>query len=430
MSRLGSFLVPFTLFLTVRLLHAGGLPADTPPVPRGDGSLTLGEARRNALASSPALQAIEAQLRAADGASRQARAFANPDLLLEAEDFGGDDSLPVTPQRTFSLSQSIEWFGKRSARIAASERGRDVVARDLEKGRRDLLAEVDRAFAALLGAQERLAIAEQNAETAREVTRAVASLVEAGEASPVEAARAESDEALTSIDLGNARRDLELTRRSLASLWGDVAPTFSAAAGSLATIAPLPDRDLALAGLAELPDLTRWDAEIARQASLVTYARRQAIPDLTLSVGTRSLSGSAGRTWVAGLALPIPLFTQLAGARAEAGARQQQAGFERDAEEVRVRTELLAAHTTLSRALDEVRAIRDEVLPKAEKVYDALNEGYRRGKFRLLDLLEARRTLAQTRLRYVDALVRLNLADADLQRLIPNAADDTHGVDR
>lgn len=430
MSRVKLLLVLFVLILAVRQAHGGGLPPDTLPAPNPDASLTLAEARGNALAASPALQALEAQLRAADGASRQARAFVNPDLLFEAEDFGGDASLPVTPQRTFSLSQSIEWFGKRSARIAATERGRDVVARDLARGRRDLLAEVDRRFAALLGAQERLSIAEQNAETALEVTRAVTSLVEAGEASPVEAARAESDEALTSIDLANARRDLDLARRNLTSLWGDVAPTFPAAAGSLATTAPLPDRDLALAGLAELPDLTRWDAEIARQASLVTYAKRLALPDLTLSVGTRSLSGLTGRTWVAGLALPIPLFTQFAGARAEAGARQQQAAFERNAEDVRVRTELVAAYTTLSRAIEEARAIREQVLPRAEKVYDALNEGYRRGKFRLLDLLEARRTLAQTRLRYVEALVRLNLASADLQRLMPDPANDNYGVDR
>jgi len=72
--------------------------------------------------------------------------------------------------------------------------------------------------------------------------------------------------------------------------------------------------------------------------------------------------------------------------------------------------------------------LRDEVLPRASNVYEALNEGYRRGKFRLLDLLEARRTLAQTRLRYVDALVRLNIANADLRRFLPDDAADAIGA--
>jgi cobalt-zinc-cadmium efflux system outer membrane protein len=225
-------------------------------------------------------------------------------------------------------------------------------------------------------------------------------------------------------------RDVDLARRALARLWGEDVPSFSTAAGTLATSAALPDRDRALAALATLPDLTRWDAESARQASLVTLARRQALPDLTLGVGTRSYSGSTGRAYVAGLALPIPLFNQFGGARAEASARQEQAKYDRRAEEVRIRVEFLSAYEMLSRAIDEARKLRDEVLPRALNVYETLNEGYRRGKFRLLDLLEARRTLAQTRLRYVDALVRLNIADADVRRFIPEDAIDENGVQR
>jgi cobalt-zinc-cadmium efflux system outer membrane protein len=348
--------------------------------------------------------------------------------MFEAEDFSGSESLDVTPQSTFAISQSIEWFGKRSARVDAAQLERDVAARDRARGRRDLLAEVDRKFATLLGAQERAAIAEQNAQTAREVTEAVSHLVTAGEVSPIEEARAEADQALASIERANSVRDVDLARRALARLWGEDVPSFSTAAGALATEVALPERDAALAALAELPDLTRWDAEAARQASLVTLAERQALPDLTLSVGARTYSGQDGSAWVAGLAVPIPIFTQFAGARAEASARQEQAAYDRRADEVRIRVEFLSAHETLSRAIEEARALRDEVLPRASKVYEALSEGYRRGKFRLLDLLEARRTLARTRLQYVDALVRLNLADADLRRLIPDDTDDTIGA--
>jgi cobalt-zinc-cadmium efflux system outer membrane protein len=404
-------------------LQPGGT-LDAPPA----AALTLAQARERALAASPELLALTAQVQATEGASRQARAFANPDLMLEAEDFGGSSSLDVISQNTFSISQSIEWFGKRSARVDAAQLGRDVAARDLARGRRDLLAEVDRKFAVLLGAQERAAIAEQNAQTAREVTQAVSNLVTAGEVSPIEEARAEGDQALASIELANAVRDIDLARRALAQLWGEDVPSFATATGSLATTVALPERDAALAALAALPDLTRWDAEAARQASLVTLAHRQALPDLKLSVGARSYSGQDGSTYVAGLALPIPIFTQFAGARAEASARQEQATFDRRADEVRIRVEFLSAYETLSRAIEEARALRDEVLPRASKVYEALNEGYRRGKFRLLDLLEARRTLARTRLQYVDALVRLNIADADLRRLIPDDTDDTIGA--
>lgn len=431
MSRVSPVLLVafFYLLGTALILAEAQQPANASDAAPAS-TLTLADARQKALSASPELQGLASQVQAADGAYRQARAFANPDLVLEAEDFGASGALGATPQRTFSISQSIEWFGKRSARVSAAQHARDVAARDLARGHRDVLAMVDRSFAALLGAQERAAITEHNAQIAREVTRAVSSLVAAGEASPIEEARARGDEALAAIDLANAVRDVDLARRALARLWGDDIPSFSTAAGTLSASAPLPDRDTVLAGLATLPDLTRWDAETARQASLVTLARRQVLPDLTLSVGMRSYSGLPGRAYVAGLALPIPLSTQFAGARAEASALQEQAKYERRAEEVRIRVEVLSAYETLTRAIDEARALRDDVLPRALKVYEAVNEGYRRGKFRLLDLLEVRRALANARLRYVDALVRLNLADAGLRRLIPDDAHDEDGAQR
>jgi cobalt-zinc-cadmium efflux system outer membrane protein len=428
MSKTTPFVLAVLSLLGTAVICAGeqqpGSAPSTSPAP----ALTLAQAREKALAASPELQALAAQLRAADGAARQAGAYANPDLVLEVEDFGGSGSLDVASQNTYSIAQSIEWFGKRSARVDAARLEYEVAARDLDRGRRDLLADVDRKFATLLGAQERAAIADQNAQTAREVTLAVSSLVAAGEVSPIEEARAEGDQALASIELANALRDVDLARRELARLWGEDVPSFATAAGTLATTVELPERDAALAALAALPDLTRWDAEAARQASLIIVAEKQSLPDLSLSLGARTYSGLDGYAYVAGLALPIPLFTQYAGARAEAAARQEQAVHSRRADEVRIKVEFLSAYETLSRAIEEARALRDEVLPRAAKVYEALNEGYRRGKFSLLDLLEARRTLAQTRLHYVDALVRLNIADADLRRLTPDDTEDTIGA--
>jgi len=58
--------------------------------------------------------------------------------------------------------------------------------------------------------------------------------------------RAQADEALASVDLANTVRDVDLARRALARLWGEDIPSFSTAAGTLATTVLLPDRDEAL----------------------------------------------------------------------------------------------------------------------------------------------------------------------------------------
>jgi hypothetical protein len=89
--------------------------SDAPPA----AAITLAQAREKALAASPELQALAAQLLAADGASRQAGAYANPDIVLEVEDFGGGSSLDVASQNTFR-SPDVEC----SARSARTPRGR------------------------------------------------------------------------------------------------------------------------------------------------------------------------------------------------------------------------------------------------------------------------------------------------------------------
>ena len=112
----------------------------------------------------------------------------------------------------------------------------------------------------------------------------------------------------------------------------------------------------------------------------------------------------------------------------EASARLDQGLLERQAEEVRLKNALTSARLVLERANAEVRTLKGRVLPNAHKIFEALNEGYLRGKFRLLDLLEARRSLASVRLRYVDSLVRLNTAKAHLERLLATAKDLTDGA--
>ena len=358
--------------------HAGAAAAAEP--------MTLARARERALAANPALAASRARLRAAQAGVDVVRALPNPEASYELEDFGASAAADVERQTTVTLTQSLELFGKRGARVAGARRESDVAAYDLEADRRDLLAQVDRRFAALLGAQLRLEIAGENRATADEVAAAVRALVDAGEASPIEAARAESEQALAGIDGRAAERNAAAAARALAELWGETAPAFGKAEGTLAERVPLPDPAAVLPRLVELPDLGRWTAEVGRLESRLAFARRQAVPDVAVSAGKRWYGDGGGHGYVAAVTMALPVLSQFGGARATASAELDQATQARRAAEVRVRAAFLLAHETLARSIEEAHTVREEVLPRARQVYEALNEGYRRGKFRLLDL--------------------------------------------
>jgi outer membrane protein TolC len=59
-----------------------------------------------------------------------------------------------------------------------------------------------------------------------------------------------------------------------------------------------------------------------------------------------------------------------------------------------------------------------------------VQEGYRRGKFGLLDLIDAGRFLLQIRLEYIDALRSVWVARADLDRLMSQGDAPGEGESR
>ena len=88
------------------------------------------------------------------------------------------------------------------------------------------------------------------------------------------------------------------------------------------------------------------------------------------------------------------------------------------------------AHEALAGSLEVVRAYRELTRPQVRRAYDAVSEGYRRGKFPLIDLLDARRSLAETELGYIDALLELWSARIGLERLLAQGDNATGGIER
>ena len=60
---------------------------------------------------------------------------------------------------------------------------------------------------------------------------------------------------------------------------------------------------------------------------------------------------------------------------------------------------------------------RDKILPKAEESLKLITRGYKEGEFDYIDLLDAQRTWAETRISYIESLKNLNLLIADIERL-------------
>ena len=91
---------------------------------------------------------------------------------------------------------------------------------------------------------------------------------------------------------------------------------------------------------------------------------------------------------------------------------------ENSAAEVSIITDLHEAYQVLSTDFVEATTIRVDILPGAQRAFDAVREGYREGKFGYLDVLDAQRSLFDAQGQYIDALAGYHRSVANIERLI------------
>ena len=83
-----------------------------------------------------------------------------------------------------------------------------------------------------------------------------------------------------------------------------------------------------------------------------------------------------------------------------------------------MRAVFLEAYGRLIASSEKLKALEKEVLPTAQDVYDATSNGYAEGKFDLLHVLDAQRTLFNTRLEIINTRAEFQKAKVQIEALI------------
>ncbi|MFC3458393.1 MULTISPECIES: TolC family protein [Massilia] len=386
-------------------------PATSPP-------LTLDQAVAKALAANPTLRAAALDVAIAEGTRRQAGVFRNPEVSFVRE-----GTQRGTRTQTVQLSQVLELGGKRSARIRLAESERSLALGNLGVARSDLRADVTAAYFDALAAQERLQVAQASLDVAGKAAYAAERRVAAGRVSPVEQDRAGVAQASARLELSQAQSELSIALHTLAAYWGETTAVSQPLAIPELDLAPAPALDALQRRLDASPQLRRSRLQVAREEAQVGLDRSQRMPDLTLIAG-RQKDDEIGRSQtVLGVSVPIPLFNRNQGSLQASLSRAEKARTELAAEQLRLHQSLTAAYQRAQLSGEQVRTMRQDILPRAQRVFDAAVTGFEAGKFSFLDVLDAQRTLLQTRTQYIQALYDRYRAVADLGRYV-----DTDGA--
>lgn len=375
--------------------------------------LTLQKAVALALEANLDLTVAQREIEAVEGQVIQGRVRPNPELAYSLED-------QRTPTRTQSvqINLPIELGGKRAARIAAAERGRDVAVEELNTRRVEIRAAVVAAFFETLAAQERAALAQASVDLAKRATDAVAKRVAAGKVSPVEETKARVAEAGVRVELAQAQSEQRNARARLASLLGANPPRFTLVSGNVEELPAVPSLDNVQQRLSTSPTLRRMQLEVERRRSLVDVERSKRIPDVTFSLGVKRPAELQRNQLLFGVSVPLPLFDRNQGNLLEALKREDKARDELQALNIRVSTDVLQARERLDAIRREVEVLQRDVLPGAKSAYDAATVGFENGKFNFLEVLDAQRTYFAAKSQYLKALAEAHRTAADIDRVL------------
>ena len=377
-------------------------------------ALRLGDAVAKARLQAPALQGADAAVRAAEANVQLSGLRPNPTLSVEAENvmgsgrytgFGGGE-------KTVSFSIPLELCGKRQARVGVARAESIAAGIGAKASQADLTLQVTEAFVSLAASERHAQIAKTSHELAERAFHAARERVRAGKASPIEEQRADVLRINAEVRLGKAVRAVELARSNVVRLTG-VAKPFAIASPWFEHVERSDVPAASGAGLA----IVAADAEVAAAAARIVAARSDRVPDVTLTAGMRRFGETSDKAAVIGLSIPLPLFNPGTAVLSRTRAEYDRAVATRRAAGLAFDQSMEQANAEVADAVEAARAANGPALAAAEEAARIARLGYREGKFPQLELIEAERSLAETRQASVDALTALHTARARLARL-------------
>lgn len=420
---------------------AEGSPPATPPATL-PGDPELRAYIREALERNPAVRAAAAEVQAKLARIPQATALPDPMVRMATgpepvQTAVGDMMFSLDVGQTFPLPAKLE----RAGRAAAAEVRMAVAA--LNAARLEVVAEVERAYAALYLMDRYVELTGANAALLGDLEQVVRAQYEVGQKPQQDVLRVQTALA----ELRDEERRYRLQRAAAAARLNElrdrppaaeVAPTAARSAEVLAL------DTAALLRLAEEhnPLLAGLRAQAERDQEQVALAGLGYWPDVTLGFGWNYLRGRdafrpppnpqtgmmppvnrasevGDDNWAISVQLNIPIWVErIAAARREARSRLLRTQRELQAARNRIAFRVVDAWTRMEMQQRTVALLDTTLLPQARQTYAVTLAAYQAGTTDFLDVIDSWRRWLDYALMMQRELVDLETSLSDLQREI------------
>jgi cobalt-zinc-cadmium efflux system outer membrane protein len=385
-------------------------PSLPPDVNLSDG-LTQEEAVAVALWNSPSFQATLADLGIARADLVEAGLLRNPIFSL---------LFPWGPkQLEFTLQFPFDALIQRPRRVEAARLSAQAIGERLVWDALSLVAQVRTAHAEAITADQRAALATENAALTRRLADITEARLRAGDISDLEGRAPRSEASRSDVVRRAAEHDRDLSRLTLAALLGldqepeQLQPRLSAAydAGSCSV-----DDARLKEALASRPDVRA--AELAIEAATARARWEQSRTLALIGILDANGRGAEGFEIGPGVTLDVPLFNRNQGGTARATAEIERASRLYAAARAQVTTDVRSAGVRVNQARQALDDWSADIVPSLETEQRQAEGAYKAGEIPLFNVLDVSRRLVDGRMRQLDAEAGLFRARIALDRAI------------
>lgn len=397
--------------------RAGLLASEAGAEPDAAGELLLPEVLRAALSQGPLIEAARARVKAAEAATRAARALPNPHLTWQVENgpFPGASTPPSAARETStSVTLPLEFLFQRGPLVKRAEQDVRAAEAELASARWLVARDAARAFGRVLTAQAALS-------AAADLRRGLAELATFNEKRVEEGAIAEGELIRTGVERDRTTLEEALAETELASAWADLRPFLPGLSLSppprpklgMAAGRPLAPLD-ALLGRSDASQPQIVAARARREAAQAqaAFEARLLVRQVGALFGTKRVAGE--NTMIAGFNVSIPLFDRNRAGASRAEAERVAAEHELTWTQRRISAQVEAAYRSAEVMNARLAALAPDLAGRAEESRRVALAAYHEGAGSLLQVLDASRAAAEAKLTLARALMAREQSLLDL----------------
>ncbi len=378
--------------------------------------ISLAGATQEALRNNTDLLLAQHDARIAEADVLTAQLRPNPSLsaIGDIAPSPGERFAPAAKYYGLSLAYPLDLAGKRSSRIEAAQRAASAVSMQTGEVQRQVRIRVWSAYVTALALRDRLELADTNLVRLERFVEVSKIRARRSDVPGIDTTRAEYTRDLYLADVQNVRTAYRGSLIELQTAMGR--RTFSDSLrleSDIEEVTPpdsLGDDESLQYAMEHRPDVAALRRQLDAEQANESLQKTLAAPDVSLSAdySNQQYANFYGFS----VNVTLPLFNRNQGEIVKSGHRIAQIDDALQGLRNRILAEIRRTREEMMIAWGIVRQHHTALLPLGENILKTIEYSYRTGNTTLLDYLEAQRSFTESRISYIDALLRYQLGKA------------------